>query len=146
MIQHEDDLRNQRLGYLLTLNGLLFTALAFAWKAQAARPLVLLLAGMGIVTAASGYGSMKSSDVAIRALRDRAPVVRPKLPAEERRSEHLIELQSIPVAFASDDIRGFIKRRSARWTWGIIPPPAHALPVVFLLAWGAIVGLAIAFL
>jgi hypothetical protein len=32
MVQHEDGLRDQRLGWLFALNGLLFTALGLVWN------------------------------------------------------------------------------------------------------------------
>jgi hypothetical protein len=42
MIQHEDQLRAQRLGWLLTLNGFLFAALGFAWNSDAAEWLIVI--------------------------------------------------------------------------------------------------------
>jgi hypothetical protein len=69
MIRHEDDLRNQRLGYLLTLDGLLFAALGFAWGAKDAKWLVLALTVVGVVVALSATAAMHLSSKAIRRLR-----------------------------------------------------------------------------
>jgi hypothetical protein len=49
MVRHENDLVNQRLTWLLTLEGLLFTALGFAWGKDdtKTRGLVYVLCGIG---------------------------------------------------------------------------------------------------
>jgi hypothetical protein len=70
MIQHEDLLRDQRLGWLLALNGFLFTALAFAWNDSAA--LAYILAVLGVLIAISGFATLRVSDFAIKRLRDLA--------------------------------------------------------------------------
>jgi hypothetical protein len=46
MIVHENELTNQRVQWLLTVQGLLFTALAFAWKD--AKPLICPLCIVGV--------------------------------------------------------------------------------------------------
>jgi len=51
LIRHENDLVNQRIGWLLQTQALLFAALAFAW--EKAPPLSYILATVGISTAAS---------------------------------------------------------------------------------------------
>src|ERR1700686_3690137 len=71
MISHEDDLRDQRLGYLLTLNGLLFAALGFAWSNKEAKSLVLILSVLGFFVALGALAGMTTSDVATKKLRDR---------------------------------------------------------------------------
>jgi hypothetical protein len=70
MIQHEDTLRDQRLGWLLALNGFLFTALAFAWNDSAA--LAYILAILGMLIALSGFATLRVSEFAIERLRDLA--------------------------------------------------------------------------
>jgi hypothetical protein len=70
MIEQENQLRNQRLGYLLTLNGFLFAALAFAWKTKDARALVYVVALLGFVTGISAIAGMRISNLAIARLRD----------------------------------------------------------------------------
>ncbi len=146
MIEHEDDLRNQRLGYLLTLNGLLFTALAFAWKTPSARPLVLVLAGMGILAALSSVASMRRSDAAIRALRVRAPALYESSWVDDSQRRTLADLQGIPVAFSSNEIHDLMKHHSGDWKWEKLLQPWRALPLIFLIAWIAIVGLSFLYL
>jgi hypothetical protein len=68
MIQHEDDLREQRLGWLLTLNGFLFAALGLTSDQPGLRVIPVIVAVVGFVVASSGALSMKVSDVAIRRL------------------------------------------------------------------------------
>src|SRR3954467_7252323 len=75
MIRHEDGLRDQRLGYLLTLNGFLFAALAFAWRRQGdeAVALVLVLAAVGLFVGLSAWSAQAISEAAVSNLRDSAP-------------------------------------------------------------------------
>jgi hypothetical protein len=143
MIQHEDDLRSQRLGYFLTLNGFLFAALGFAWKAPHSRPLVLVLAVMGFFVAWSTSASMKGSDAAIRDLRDRAKT------SDVGHSggtgpEVLADLQSIPVAFSSEEIRAGVKKAERKA--GRLLQPWHALPLILLVAWAVLVYFAFKYL
>jgi hypothetical protein len=70
MIQHEDTLRDQRLGWLLALSGFLFTALAFAWNDSAA--LAYILALLGVLSAISGLATMRVSQFAIQRLHELA--------------------------------------------------------------------------
>lgn len=68
MIQHEDALRDQKLGWLFALNGFLFAALGFSWSASNSTALVAVLSVVGVVVALSSAAAMKTSDVAIRKL------------------------------------------------------------------------------
>jgi hypothetical protein len=70
MIQHEDVLRAQRLGWLLALNGFLFAALGLAWSDSDSTSLVLIVSAVGVVVALSSAAGMYASDVAIKRLRD----------------------------------------------------------------------------
>jgi hypothetical protein len=142
MIQHEDDLRNQRLGYLLTLNGLLFAGLAFAWKSSP-HSLVFVLAAMGILIAASALWSMVLSDRAIRYLRNRDPIARnnPRVPTYSVAAD--VELGSIPVAFSSqlpspESADDPTQRKRVRRLWRWLVQPWHALPIILGGAWVAI--------
>jgi len=136
MVQHEDDLRNQRLGYLLTLNGLLFAGLAFAWRAPHARSLVLVLAATGILIAVSTLSSMTLSDRAISYLRERAPLGRARLDGKNPTEEE--EIESIPVALNELQIRqGWVLRLLQPW---------RALPVFLGVAWVAILVLGFKYL
>ena len=148
MVQHEDDLRNQRLGYLLTLNGFLFTALGFAWGAHHALSLVVVLALMGILIAVSSFFSMQQSDAAIRELRGRARKTDGGPLAGDEPSRELAELQSIPVAFSSQDIENAMEHPDAKWKdpdgkwkWRRLLQPWYALPVILFLAWIALLVL-----
>ena len=156
LTQHEDDLRDQRLGYLLTLNGLLFAALGFAWDAKNAKPLVVVLACMGIVIAFIALLAMILSDSAIRYWRD--------LDKGRARPDQ------IPIAYSKKRIREEKKRQGQgpqiqgaqgsqpeeaqaplpeiiwwrivdafRWLLGLW----HALPLVLGAAWTAILVIAI---
>ena len=69
MIRHENQLRTERLGWLLTLNGLLFAALGFAWDADESVRLVGVLAFLGVVVAVGALVAMNISDQAIAKLR-----------------------------------------------------------------------------
>jgi hypothetical protein len=65
MVQHEDGLREQRLGWLLTLNGLLFASLGFAWDEDGIEALGWVSAGLGIALGLVAVGSMLVSNCAI---------------------------------------------------------------------------------
>ena len=67
MIQHEDTLRDQRLGWFLTLNGFLFAALGFAWNSS--RALAYILGVLGIFIALSSFLTLRVSTLAVRKLR-----------------------------------------------------------------------------
>ena len=71
MIEHENALRDQRLGWMFALNGFLFTALGFAWKTS--KPPSLIIAALGAAMAVSSYETLHLSSYAIRMLRARAP-------------------------------------------------------------------------
>jgi hypothetical protein len=68
MIQHEDTLRDQRLGWLFALNGFLFAALGFAWADAESTPLVLVLSAVGAAVALSVQRSLATSVLAISRL------------------------------------------------------------------------------
>jgi hypothetical protein len=69
MIDHEDQLRAQRLGRLFTLNGFLFAALGFAWGRFDAW-LVAIFAGVGMAAGVSAVGAIVISERAVKALAD----------------------------------------------------------------------------
>jgi len=164
MIQHEDDLRNQRLAYLLTLNGLLFTALAFAWRAPHALSLVVVLAVMGVLIAASAFFSMRLSDRAIRYLRNRDPMFRnldggtsgtgddvrssPAVEGAGSTATESEELRTIPVAISGSLLRSSEAQRAGQahhGREGILHravdrgiQPWRAFPVILGGAWVAI--------
>lgn len=65
MIQHEDALRDQRLGWLFALNGFLFTALAIFWKDAHAAWLVYAVSALGGAVAFTSAVTLACSGVAI---------------------------------------------------------------------------------
>jgi len=69
MIRHEDDLMNQRLMWLLTLEGLLFATLGFVWGKPAAASVVFTVSTVGIVAAASTTVALHFAQVAVLHLR-----------------------------------------------------------------------------
>jgi hypothetical protein len=80
LLQHEDLLRDQRMGWFLALNGFLFASLSFAWKASSG--LSLVIAGVGIAVAVSSFATLRISGIARGKLQgfvgpdgDDAPVV-----------------------------------------------------------------------
>jgi hypothetical protein len=142
MVQHEDDLRNQRLGYFLTLNGFLFAALAFAWKTHHAVWLVGTIAIMGMLIAISARASMRLSSSAIRYLRTRGPVELPPgktIPATD--VELALEALSIPVSLSKRHIEAAEQPESSGLS-GLLQPWS-ALPIILLGAWLATLGLGI---
>lgn len=64
MIKAENEMINQRLGWLLAAEGLLFSALAFAWK-QLTSDLVLLIALLGISLSLAVFPVMFTAHKAI---------------------------------------------------------------------------------
>jgi hypothetical protein len=138
MIEQENQLRNQRLGYLLTLNGLLFAALGFAWDAAHALSLVVVLALMGISVAAVGLAAMLLSDRAIRYLRLRGPTHRERLGEHGFTVDEKAELESIPVALTKQQIDEALDQVTIQWDIGRILQPWHSLPMVLGGAWLAI--------
>jgi hypothetical protein len=69
MIRHEDDLRNQRLTWLFTLDGFLFATLGLVWSGQHSTLLIFALAAVGVFIGLSAVGSMSVSKKAIDELR-----------------------------------------------------------------------------
>ncbi|MEZ6136448.1 MAG: hypothetical protein R3C53_16255 [Pirellulaceae bacterium] len=51
LIEHENDLQDHRLTWLLTCEGFFFAALAFAWDKDDARPLIVVVSVLGCAIA-----------------------------------------------------------------------------------------------
>lgn len=66
MIVHESNVTDHRLQWLMTLEGLLFTALGFVWKDRT--DLVGVLAAVGIATAVSAFIALFAANKACRDL------------------------------------------------------------------------------
>ena len=92
MVQHEDGLRDQRLGWLFALNGLLFTALGFLWDDKSSLDLIYVLSGLGVTVSLSSLGALYANERAVRYLRglgdakrgaDQPPIVGGRTPGPE---------------------------------------------------------------
>ena len=59
LIEHENNLQNYRLTWLMTIQGLLFAALGFAWDKQDARGLVSIFCILGILVSLSTWSALK---------------------------------------------------------------------------------------
>lgn len=70
MIEHENILQNYRLTWLMTIQGLLFAALGFAWDKKDARELIGILCLLGILVALSSWTALKLSRMALKNLQD----------------------------------------------------------------------------
>jgi hypothetical protein len=123
MIQHEDDLRDQRLGWLFALDGLLFAAIGFAWsdKGGASNAFIVILAAVGALVSLTSAAGQVVSKEAIDRLRGLG--------------EHHATRDSPPVVgIKSADLTEGLARYAKSfypWTWA---------PVLVFLAW---IGVAI---
>jgi hypothetical protein len=124
MICHEDDLRDQRLGWLFALNGFLFAALGFAWSDSDSTSLVVIVSAVGIVVALSSAAAMYASEVAIGRLREEGS-------ASSKGQQGTLPL----VALRSADLvaRGGVA--------ALVPKlyPWRVIPWCLVVAWAAVV-------
>jgi hypothetical protein len=95
MIQHEDTLRDQRLGWLFALNGFLFTGLGFAWADDDSGPLIVVLAIVGVLVAVSSAVALTNTQRAIDKLDELAT---------ERAKDEAIVLPPV-IALRSKELR-----------------------------------------
>lgn len=140
LIQHEDTLRNQRLGWMLTATGFLFTALAFAWDSADSLPLVYVIAVVGLLVSVSTLVGLHTNQLAIADLRDRF-------------AQHAAELQASgavpdgaePPVVGMSDLRlrqhGLLRHDGIRWLFRALYP-WRFIPAVIALAWLAVMVLA----
>ena len=122
LIMHENELVNQRIGWLVQAQGLLFATLAFAW-AEAPRALTLVLSVLGTAVALSLW----------TALRMYSPAVRGRVNWLAERLPEGIELDEVLV----------IGRRAESRGLGKIMRPWRALPMIFVLGWLAVAAIAL---
>jgi hypothetical protein len=131
-------------------NGLLFAALAFAWRAAQALSLVVVLSVMGTSIAAIGLVSMLLSDRAIRYLRMRGPTALERSKSHGFTMDEQVELESIPVALHKpqlDDAKSSERAGDRpRWSLGGVLQPWHSLPAILGGAWVAILIVGAVFL
>ena len=70
MLQHEDRIANDRINWLITIQGLLFASLGFAWDKKDAKALIIVFSFMGIMVAFSAWCSLVISNQARHHLAD----------------------------------------------------------------------------
>lgn len=120
MIQHENELRNNRIIWFITIEGLLFAALGFAWKD--AQQLIYILCLLGLATALSSSRELKLSSMGINDLKKwwRAWLQ-----------------QQNPAVYTGPPVIGLDLegRLKGRGEWGFILRPAKTLPWLFAGAW-----------
>lgn len=75
LIKHENDLMNHRLTWFITIQGLLFAALGFAWGKPDARGLIFVFCGLGLLTAISTAFVLWGGAAAIENLSKESPTV-----------------------------------------------------------------------
>lgn len=119
MIQHENELRNNRIVWFITIEGLLFAALGFAWKD--AHLLIYVLCALGIATAVSSSRELRLSSLGITDLKNwwRAWL-----------------RQQEPQVYIGPPVIGLDLANMAGREWGFrLLRPARALPWLFIGAW-----------
>jgi len=131
MIVHEDALRDQRLGWLFALNGLLFTSASLAWEKRGGHGLIVVLSAVGILTALSSGYALRVSELAIRRLREADDTWREGdlPPVVAWRSEGVVnpQVESKP---ASRSFPSRARHCAVRWAY-----PWRLVPVALFLAW-----------
>lgn len=68
MIHRENEVINHRVSWLATLQGLLFTALAFAWDKPQIKSFLILLCGMGVIISLIALVALCSTTLAMKRL------------------------------------------------------------------------------
>jgi hypothetical protein len=156
MIQHENDLRNQRLGWLFALNGFLFAAAGVVWTTSKPEPLLAIIAITGAVTSLSCWYSLWVGTRGIRSLSERGesdeqnsdlPVValhtRDLMPWLDRLKKPSSREPNNADQAAADDAKQH-KDASKDWKYNMANWAVHAAypwnlaPVALAAAWVAI--------
>jgi hypothetical protein len=114
MIEHENHLVNYRLTWLITLQGLLFAALGFAWDKPNAWQIIVVFCTMGIFTAASCLVSLRYTQRAICRLEK-------------------WWCKNKPETYDGPEIIGFPLRGVVLYTL-----PWLVVPTIFILGWAVI--------
>ncbi len=117
MLQREEDLLNNRISWLMTIQGLLFASLGFAWDKKDASGLIIVFALLGIFVSASA---------------------RTIFPFYSKASKELIAWWDAykPSDYQGPDVVGFRSTHSGI-SWLI--RPWRALPFIFMIGWILIV-------
>ncbi|MFO1417454.1 MAG: hypothetical protein U1E83_02175 [Methylotetracoccus sp.] len=118
LIRHENDVVHQRLTWLIQSQGLLFTALAFAWEKEPR--FALMLSILGIATSLSIWSAISLYSPAVRGLYDWWET---NVPDEYKKGRLVMGSWSpskgVPRIFR----------------------PWRALPFIFIVAWLGVLGL-----
>jgi hypothetical protein len=115
MVRHENELANHRVTWLLTFEGLLFTALSFAWDKQETHYLVYVLCAVGMAIAGSCWPILDGAQRALGRLRQ-------------------WWIDHRPPDYAGPDVIGFW--RDGRLNDYVLP--TRIFPLAFILAWFAV--------
>ena len=125
LIQHENDLQNHRLTWLMTLQGLLFAALGFAWDKNDTRVLVVIFSILGIAVSLSAWSALRLSNAAYETLESWWKAHKPA------------EYAGPPIwGYRPDVPAGLLAKATDRFFW--ILRPWRILPWTFGLGWFSI--------
>jgi len=123
MIQHEDTLRDQRLGWLFALNGFLFTGLGIVWQDDGALLLIGVLALVGVLAAIGSAAALMRSRLAIKKLTSLVP---------EQTAEEEKVLPPV-IALRSSTVREAVV--APKWLTATWLLPWEMMPWALALAW-----------
>jgi hypothetical protein len=109
MIQHENQLSNQRLTWMWTIQGLLFASIPFTWKISLILHFVIGLVGL-ISSISIGY-QLSRGNAAIKELLtiaknykkelDKTICIPPTIGARSKAHEWLLPTKLLPIVFAT---------------------------------------------
>jgi hypothetical protein len=136
MIQHEDQLRNMRLGWLLTLNGFLFAGLGFAWS-RGNGWLIPVFAVVGAAVSISGFASMMMSDAAVRELSGMAEPATPK-GIRDCIADANVEDVELDKLKGMEPVMGARRASYRNRMLTVLLYPWKVLPIVLTLTWIAV--------
>lgn len=113
-VKHENDLIHQRMSWLGTFQGLLFGAVAFAWKEASAGLLVYIASAIGFLVSISIWYGIYRANLSLRNAVDYWDRIKPS-------------------QFQGLDAEGFRTSKSIYWLM-----PGYFIPTVFALSWMAV--------
>jgi hypothetical protein len=123
-LEHENALLNQRMGWMLTLQGLLFAAAAVLFNNEGDVFPILVIAALGILSSISIFSTVQGGCHILDALN------------QERRALHrqLDEAAAFNPLFPSEKPRSWI----VNWVGHRLLYPWRALPVLLFFSWVAL--------
>ena len=114
MVEEENNLQNNRLTWLMTIQGLLFAALGFAWDKAHARILVCVLCVLAILVSLSSWSALQLSGAAYQELKSWWD-------------------KFVPENYDGPPIMGSTAQPKSYLHW--ILRPWRLLPWIFIIAW-----------